>query len=151
MSPCIPTCLVSLIFILGMIYFYNATSSSKVVKHYKDTLPSNLLERYNKISNERMRISYFGYILGLVISLIIIINRKMSNQTKVCVTIVVTFVTNYFYYILSPKSDWMLYHINSSEQIKSWLTMYREMQYNYHLGIVFGIVGAGILGYAFRC
>ena len=75
----------------------------------------------------------------------------MSNQTKVCVTIVVTFVTNYFYYILSPKSDWMLYHINSSEQIKSWLTMYREMQYNYHLGIVFGIVGAGILGYAFRC
>lgn len=151
MSPCIPTCLVSLIFILGMIYFYNATSSSKVVKHYKDTLPSNLLERYNKISNERMRISYFGYVLGLVISLIIIINRKMSNQTKVCVTIVVTFVTNYFYYILSPKSDWMLYHINSSEQIKSWLTMYREMQYNYHLGIVFGIVGAGILGYAFRC
>ena len=151
MSPCITTCLVSLIFILGMIYFYNATSSSKVVKHYKDTLPSNLLERYNKISNERMRISYFGYVLGLVISLIIIINRKMSNQTKVCVTIVVTFVTNYFYYILSPKSDWMLYHINSSEQIKSWLTMYREMQYNYHLGIVFGIVGAGILGYAFRC
>ena len=151
MSPCIPTCLVSLIFILGMIYFYNATSSSKVVKHYKDTLPTNLLERYNKITNERMRISYFGYVLGLVISLIIIINRKMRNQTKVCVTIVVTFVTNYFYYILSPKSDWMLYHINSSEQIKAWLTMYREMQYNYHLGIVFGIVGAGILGYAFRC
>ena len=151
MSPCIPTCLVSLIFILGMIYFYNATSSSKVVQYYKDTLPSNLLERYNKISKERMRISYFGYVLGLVISLLIIINRKLNNQTKVCVTIVVTFITNYFYYILSPKSDWMLYHINSQEQIKSWLTMYREMQYNYHLGIVLGIVGAGILAYAFRC
>ena len=151
MSPCIPTCLVSLIFILGMIYFYNATSSSKVVQHYKDSLPSNLLERYNKISKERMRISYFGYVLGLVISLLIIINRKMNTQTKVCVTIVVTFLTNYFYYILSPKSDWMLYHINSPEQTKAWLEMYRTMQYNYHLGLVFGIIGAGLLGYAFRC
>jgi len=151
MSPCIPTCLVSLIFILGMIYFYNATSSSKVVQHYKDSLPSNLLERYNKISKERMRISYFGYVLGLVISLLIIINRKMNTQTKVCVTIVVTFLTNYFYYILSPKSDWMLYHINSPEQTKAWLEMYRTMQYNYHLGLVFGIIGAGLLAYAFRC
>jgi len=149
--PCIPTCLVSIIFIVGMIYFYNATSSSKVVQHYKDSLPSNLLERYNKISKERLRISYFGYVLGLAISLIIILNRKMNNQTKVCITVVVTFVTNYFYYILSPKSDWMLYHINSPEQIKSWLTMYRTMQYNYHLGIVLGIIGAGVLAYAFRC
>jgi len=29
--------------------------------------------------------------------------------------------------------------------------MYREMQYNYHMGLVFGIIGVGILAFAFRC
>ena len=45
----------------------------------------------------------------------------------------------------------MLDHLHSSEEIKLWLKMYREMQYNYHMGIVLGIIGAGILAYAFRC
>ncbi len=75
----------------------------------------------------------------------------MNTQSKVYITIVVTFLTNYFYYILSPKSDWMLDHLHSPEEIKLWLKMYTEMQYNYHMGIVLGIIGAGILGYAFRC
>ena len=134
-----------------MIYFYNATSSSKVVKEYKSSLTGDLLNRYNKISKERLLISYYGYALGLALSLMIIYQIKMNTQSKVCITIVVTFLTNYFYYILSPKSDWMLDHLHSPEEIKSWLKMYREMQYNYHMGIVLGIIGAGILGYAFRC
>jgi hypothetical protein len=29
--------------------------------------------------------------------------------------------------------------------------MYREMQYNYHMGLVLGIIAVGILGFAFRC
>ncbi len=149
--PCIKSCLISFIFVFGMIYFYNATSSSKIVKQYKSSLTGDLLERYNKISRERLAISYYGYALGLVLSLLIIYLVKMNTQSKVCITIVITFLTNYFYYILSPKSDWMLDHLHSPEEIKSWLKMYREMQYNYHLGIVLGIIGAGILGYAFRC
>jgi hypothetical protein len=28
--------------------------------------------------------------------------------------------------------------------------MYREMQYNYHMGFVIGVVAVGVLAYAFR-
>lgn len=153
---CIISCSISLIFIIGMIYFYYITNKSQIVKTYKDKLPIDLQNRYEKISKERSRISYTGYALGFIISLFIIyynINlkkQKLSKWSIVCLVMATCFLTNYFYYILSPKSDWMLNHTNSPEQVKAWLQMYRNMQINYHAGIVLGIVGVGVLAFAFH-
>ena len=155
--PCSATCLLATALIIAMIYFQNATTKSKIVQEYKKQLPSNLQNLYEKLSTERLRINYYGYTLGLVLSLIIILynytskRNKLTNTSLVCLVIVVSFFTNYFYYILSPKSTYMLDHINSPEQTKAWLAMYREMQYNYHMGFVIGVVAVGVLAYAFRC
>ena len=155
--PCSITCLVATALIIATIYFQNASSKSKIVQEYKKHLPSNLQNLYEKISAERLKINYYGYTLGLVLSLIIIWynysikHNKLHNTSLVCLVIVVSFFTNYFYYILSPKSTYMLQHINSPEQTKAWLTMYREMQYNYHFGFVIGVIAVGVLAFAFRC
>jgi len=149
--------MVASVLIIGMIYFQNATTKSKIVKEYKKQLPSNLQNLYDKIAAERLRLNYYGYSLGLVLSLIIILynytlkRNKLTTTSLVCLVIVVSFFTNYFYYILSPKSTYMLDHINSPEQTKAWLTMYREMQFNYHFGMVIGIIAVGVLAFAFRC
>jgi uncharacterized protein YacL len=149
--------MISAVFIIGMIYFYNMTNKSEIVKHYKEKLPSDLQKRYENISEERKKISIHGYILGLVFSLFIIFyNLKLKGQrlnttSLVCTVMATCFLTNYFYYMLSPKSDWMLNHINNPEQVKGWLLMYREMSYNYHAGLALGIIGVGILAFAFRC
>ncbi len=45
----------------------------------------------------------------------------------------------------------MLEHINSPEQNKAWLNIYRTMQYNYHFGMFIGLVAIGFLAFAFRC
>ncbi len=154
---CSISCSISAIFIIGMIYFYNMTDKSKIVKHYKEKLPRDLQNLYNKLSRERMAISYQGYILGFIISLFIILYnyfykiKKLSTVSIICIVLATSFLTNYFYYILHPKSDWMLNHINNPEQTKAWLIMYREMQFNYHMGLVIGILGVGILAFAFRC
>ena len=154
---CSVSCSISLIFIIGMIYFYNATSKSEVVKQYKTRLPKDLQIRYENISRERMMISYYGYGLGVLLSLVIIFyNKKMkgkllSNASLVCIVLSVSFFTNYFYYMLSPKTDWMLNHVKNPEETKAWLQMYREMQFNYHLGLVLGIIALGVLAFAFRC
>ena len=154
---CTISCMISAVFIIGMIYFYNMTNKSEIVKHYKEKLPSDLQKRYENISEERKKISIHGYILGLVFSLFIIFyNLKFKGQrlntiSLVCTVMATCFLTNYFYYMLSPKSDWMLNHINNPEQVKSWLLMYREMSYNYHAGLALGIIGVGILAFAFRC
>ena len=154
---CSVSCSISLIFIIGMIYFYNATTKSKIVKHYKETMPKDLQDRYDRIANERRMISYYGYGLGLILYLIIIFynmklkGRKMNNMSLVCLVLSTSFLTNYFYYMLSPKTDWMLNHVNNKEQTRAWLLMYRDMQYNYHLGLVLGIIAVGVLAFAFRC
>jgi len=154
---CAISCMISAIFVIGMIYFYNLTDKSAIVKHYKSSLSSDLQKRYEKITKERTNISYQGYILGVIFSLGIIFynfkikRSKMNSTALVCTVIATAFVTNYFYYMLSPKSDWMLNHMSNQEEVKSWLLMYREMQYNYHMGLVLGIIAVGVLAFAFRC
>jgi len=154
---CVISCMISVIFIIGMIYFYNMTDKSEIVKHYKNKLSSDLQKRYDKISKERMIISYQGYAIGFILSLVIIFynlkikKSKMETTSLVCIIIATSFVTNYFYYSLSRKSDWMLNHMGTPEEVKAWLQMYREMQYNYHMGLVLGIIAVGIFAFAFRC
>ena len=154
---CAISCMISTMFIVGMIYFYNMTNKSEIVKHYKNSLPSDLQKRYDNISNERMRISVYGYILGLILSLFVVFyNIKIKGQhlntfSLVCIVMATCFVTNYFYYMLSPKSDWMLNHVSNQQQTRAWLLMYREMSFNYHAGLVLGIVAVGVLAFAFRC
>ena len=154
---CSITCSISAIFLIGMIYFYNLTNKSEIVKHYKSSLSTDLQKRYDKITKERSQISYQGYILGVLISLFIIFynlkikQNKMNNTSLVCTVVATSFITNYFYYMIHPKSDWMLDHMNNKEEIKAWLMMYREMQYNYHMGLVLGIIAVGIFAFAFRC
>jgi uncharacterized membrane protein YkgB len=154
---CAISCMISAIFVIGMIYFYNLTDKSAIVKHYKSSLSSDLQRRYEKITEERANISYQGYALGVILSLgIIFYNIKIkrssiTNSALVCTVVATAFVTNYFYYILSQKSDWMLDHMSNKEEVKAWLLMYREMQFNYHMGLVLGIIAIGVLAFAFRC
>lgn len=156
MPFCSVSCMIAAVFVIGMIYFYNMTGKSEIVKNYMEKLPADLQKRYELITKERKMISYKGYALGVALSLGIIIynmqfRSQMSTSAMVCLVIATSFLTNYFYYILSPKSDWVLNHTKNQEQVKAWLVMYREMSFNYHAGLALGIVAVGVMAFAFRC
>lgn len=154
--PCYISCALATIFVIASIFMTNMTQKNRTIQQYQSQLPSNLQNIYKKITDERQRIYYCGYALGLILSFIIIFYKTqkrlpMTNGTMVCTVITVSFITNYFYYSLSPKSTYMLEHINSPEQTKAWLTMYKAMQYYWHAGLVLGIVATMFLALAFRC
>lgn len=157
--PCSISCALTTAFVISMIYMNNATQKSQTIQVYQKQLPTNLKNLYEKLTNERLRIYYYGYILGFILSLIVIFynsqiskpSHKMTTFTVTCTVITISFITNYFYYMLSPKSDYMLNHINSPDQTKAWLTMYRHMQYYFHMGLVLGLVAVAFLAMAFRC
>jgi hypothetical protein len=79
----------------------------------------------------------------------------MSRPGLLCSVAAITLATNYFYYMLSPKSDWMVLHFNTQNQNQNnndaanWLRVYRGMQVNYHVGLVLGIAGTILLSNAF--
>jgi uncharacterized membrane protein YkgB len=149
--------MISAVFVIGMIYFYNATDKSEIVKHYKEKLSSDLQKRYDKITKERLTISYYGYGFGFFISLFIIFYNtkikvvRLNTLSLVCTVMATCFLTNYFFYMLYPKSDWMLNHMHNQQEVRAWLQMYRIMSYSYHMGLVLGILAVGILAFAFRC
>ena len=154
--PCLVTCGLAVAFLISMIYMYNATNRSQVLVQYEKQLPSNLQQLYKKIRDERQSISYYDYGLGFILSLIAIVYnsvslKKGSTISMVCLAVVITFLTHYFYYLLTPKTTYMLEHINSPEQTKAWLTMYKTMQKFYHTGMLLGLVAVGLMALAFRC
>ena len=146
--------MISVIFIIGMIYFYTMTGKSQVVQQYRSTLSPDLLKRYDEIAKERMYISWEGYGLGFLFSLFIIYyhsKTKMNTTALVCTVIAVASITNYFYYMLHKKSDWMLYHVHEKRDVENWLAMYRTMSYHYHSGFALGIIAVALFAFAFRC
>jgi len=156
MAVCGLSCAISAIFIIGMIYMNYQVDKSHIIVKYKSQLPVELQGIYEKITRERTQIYYQGYILGFVLSILIILanywsNHKMLGTTSmVCLVLATSFITNYFYYTLAPKKNWMLDYIKTSAQTKAWLQMYRGMQVYYHSGLVLGITAVGVLAFAFR-
>ena len=131
-------------------------AKSQIILKYKSQLPANLQKIYEEITNERTTIYYQGYALGFILSLFIIIanvysgHKMLSTMSMVCLVLATSFITNYFYYILSPKKNWMLNYIETPDQTKLWLQMYRGMQVYYHTGLVLGIIAVSIFAHAFR-
>jgi len=152
--PCSISLLLSIVFLVSMVYMLQATA---ITNEYEAQLPKELQQTYTTIVNERKWIYYMGYGLGFLLAIAIIFyniyvaKRKLSTVSLVSIIVSVSFITNYFYYILSPKSSWMLDSIKDPEQTKAWLKMYRGMQTYYHGGLALGVVAMGLFAFAFRC
>ena len=58
----------------------------------------------------------------------------------------ISYSVNYFFYILHPKTDYMVLHLNTEKERKAWLDIYKTMQFNYHLGFALGLVGMMFVG-----
>ena len=155
--PCKVTCAISAVFIIATIFMMASTSQNNIIKKYESQLSNELKTTYQSIVQERLQNYYIGYTLGFVVAIFILFYnyrfRKIpaSSLSVVCTVVAVSFLVNYFYYILAPKKDWMLNHLKTPEETKAWLQMYREMQFNYHLGLVLGIIAVGVFAFAFRC
>ena len=156
MFPCGISCSISAVFLIGMIYMNYSVAKSQIIVKYKSQLPEKLQKIYEEITNERTTIYYQGYALGFILSFFIIIanvysgHKMLSTMSMVCLVLATSFITNYFYYILSPKKNWMLNYIETPDQTKLWLQMYRGMQVYYHTGLVLGIIAVSIFAHAFR-
>tara|TARA_B000000532_G_C18686469_1_gene327667 strand:+ start:140 stop:583 length:444 start_codon:yes stop_codon:yes gene_type:complete len=146
-------------FIIATIWMhFTMRDKSTFEATYLKLLDNRQKDLYSKIKVERANISMSGYGAGLLLSLLLILlnyisNRKesLSTTSMACLTGAVTFTVQYFYYILSPKTDFMVLHLESREQREAWLKIYKQCQYNYHLGLVLGIIGAILLSTSFRC
>jgi hypothetical protein len=164
MKCCAYSCGIAATLIAGMAYCTYMGNRSKLVQNYMRTLTPDQQQTYAKIVAERRGIYLRGFGWGLLLSALMLgIHHQyltMSRAVLLCNVAAITLATNYFYYILSPKSDWMMLHFNkanedaanedaANEDAANWLRVYRGMQVNYHVGLVLGITGTVLLSNAF--
>jgi hypothetical protein len=125
------------------------------MKDFMNKLDKNELNTYLKIISERRNIYIQGMVLGIFLGLtyIIIVNKTFKNVSlNICIFVTFVFVTNTIYYLIKPKSTYMLNHINEQDKIEAWLDIYRYMQRIYITGILIGVVSYILLSYGlFKC
>jgi len=142
-------CAVSAVFLFSMVFmsFGPRFTSPGLFRRFQNALDESQLALYDRIVSERLSLYLGGYGLGLALSAAMIMyntslpaRRRLTDAPLMCVVGAVTFVTAYFYYILSPKKEWMDPHLNTREQKDQWLNVHKTMQWNYHLSFLLGIL-----------
>ena len=146
-------CITGIIFLIANVYVsFNADKTEHKNAFYA-TLTPELKTKYETIVAERRDIYLKGYVYGLILSVILVLGTKyftkkpkMGRSGNIGAMVGVTLLTNYFYYILTPKSDLMVTHLDKEEQRLAWQKIYRTMQVRYHSGLILGMVAAGFFG-----
>tara|TARA_B100000902_G_scaffold397890_1_gene462981 strand:- start:480 stop:956 length:477 start_codon:yes stop_codon:yes gene_type:complete len=151
------TCIIAVIFLIANIYIMLSCSNNKKDKQdFLNVLNIKQQQTYENIINERKNIYFMGYVLGIILSIIgyyltkKLLKVRYNNVSLICFVGAVTFVTNYLFYILYPKSDYMLLHLSDKKQIEEWLSIYKKMQFKFHSGFLLGIIAVMIFCYSFR-
>ena len=148
---CGTTCLLGAAFVGSMVFCMISTKDAKVFKLFESLLQPEQLLAYKNVANERLNIYLQGFFIGLVLA-VLALNfvrqlKKVALANKICLFIVIALGLNYLYYILSPKSQYMLESLNSPEQVKAWLEIYKHMQTRVYSGVVLGLLGYLVFAY----
>lgn len=160
-------CFIAVVFITYMIYTNIQTQKHPFIVDFQESLSKNEFEIYRKIVQERQTIYVRGFILGIIITILLIWGsmlfseyvycgkslcvflKNLARANKFCMGIVVTFIVTYGYYLLSPKSDYMILHLDNKEKREKWLNVYKYMQSQHHYGFVYGLIGAAFISIVF--
>lgn len=144
MFVCPKYCGIAIVFLVGMIYMSFALDRCSLTRNFVNSLNDAQAERYRSIISERRNIYLSGYLFGLALSAIIIVGmmKSITKFQMLCLTGSITFLTVYFYYILSPKQDLMVVYLSDRSQRYEWQKIYKKMQFNYHVGLLLGVIAA---------
>ena len=138
-------CYVSGLFGLAMLgaTFSTMSVSKDQYNQLTSLLSPKLAEKYHNIVNERRNHYVQGVVFGLLITYFILKNYQLSNEFhKMAFSVGITGMISVLYYFLMPKTDYMLRHLKSPEEIKAWLKIYKTMKTRYFLGFLFGLLSA---------
>jgi uncharacterized protein YacL len=144
---CVKSCSFAIVFITAMVFLNYMAYLYNPGNKLTQVLDETQLDKYNKIKKERKMTHIKGLIYGLILAYLSTNMVKVKGYNKLCYLIAVAYIFMYFYYMLIPKNDYLILHLNMPEQKKAWLDYYKFMQFYYNLGLLFGIVLSILLAF----
>lgn len=129
---------------IGLLAGSGLTLSVDAQQHekMKQVLSPELITTYENIVIERNQYIQ-GLVIGLIISFIVFYNYKINNRFfKITAFLTITLTIAVVYYMLMPKSDYMLNHLKTEKENKVWLEIYKTMKFRYFMGFLLGALAA---------
>lgn len=148
MKLCKTWCFVAIVFFIADLYMALTADKCDHKAAFIKTLDDNQKIKYENIIKERRSIYFKGYAAGIVLSIIfLIMTDKLRKSNLVSTGIIcsvggITLLTCYLFYIIHPKSEYMILGLSKADQRDKWLDIYRHMQLKYHMGLAFGVIAA---------
>ena len=141
MVKCLSFCLIGAALLGSMIMTMLVSKKSKPFVTFMSLLDDNQQQIYKSVIRERTNIYIQGLVIGVALALLITYHTGFKTIGNVCLFIVVSLGFNWIYYLLYPKTTYMLNHLSSSDQVKAWLSIYKEMKFRSYTGLLLGVFG----------
>lgn len=139
---CKTYCFIAIVLFVMNIYVSSGVTTSEANHNFYVTLTPDLIARYKKIIAERYAIYIKGMVIGVIIGVFAAIllkeNKALNLTCKLCLVAAVTFVVNCFFYLVHPKSDYIVPHLKTKKQKEAWVKCYRSYQISYITGLFLG-------------
>lgn len=147
--PCMVSCTIATGLLIAMLFTMVSPEKVSIMHDYEAHLNPAQKVKYHALRKERLQIYLTGFALGILLAVIIIYRlRRQSIFSNVCLSGAIVFVVAYFYYVFTPKSDYMILYLDEKEDREAWLRVYRHMTLMYHLGFVIGVLAVMLFCYA---
>lgn len=115
-------------------------AGSKESKDLESKLDEKQKEIYNFIKKERKQHYTYGLFLGMFIAIVLNYFIGKNKKHMLCVYIGIVTLTANFFYLLMPKTYWMIEHLEEKEDILAWNKVYRKMRYLTTYGDFIGFI-----------
>ena len=125
-------------FVSGML----VNKKTPVFTNLMNSLDDEQKQKFGMIVKERTTI--FKKSLGgaLVLTLVLLFNlriKNMSLQKLICVSIVSSVFLMTLFYMIHPKSDYMVRHLKTQDQRDKWVKMKMDMGMKKYVGLGLGV------------
>jgi len=108
-----------------------------------ESLPAELVIRYEAIVKERRNHYIIGLILGLIISFIVSKYVRITNYFyRLSLFLFITLGFSASFYLIMPKSDYMKNHLKTDEEKQKFNEVGALMKNRYLMGVGLGVLAA---------
>ena len=143
-------CVIAAIFIGASIYTMLTCETCSPFTDFLESLTPEQKVKYTQIIQERQRLYVHGLVLGSIVSLLYLYfaTGTFNPLTNVCAFVAIALAVQYFYYTLTPKSQWIITSLDKEDQRQKWLNVYTHMKTRYHVGMLLGLIGYGLFAFS---
>tara|TARA_E500000331_G_scaffold304305_1_gene307316 strand:+ start:95 stop:487 length:393 start_codon:yes stop_codon:yes gene_type:complete len=124
--------------------------SRYVSKDFTSSLNDKLKEKYEQVVYERRKIFVISFVVSFFLTYLFDKFHKENSHIPIieCSNTLIFVILQYFIYNLYPKKYNMFdFILDDKNLMKEWIKVYKQMNYDWNVGILSGLIGYILLVY----